>query len=245
MGIAIILCLLCIFGYVSTDEGENTYQQVRQSLNRLHHAKSKYLRTNNVPSLDVDTALKLSKLLNMENILRNIDEYDLSDDSFDVPFINSTYGPSTPGGGTQDGLSSDATTTDGRMTSSNVQVTSTTAQTSSFKPRKSTAKMGITTEDMESTTMHFDGTTNSMPKTTGSKGEATTNMKSKGTTDHIAMTTMNEGDTTVNIDRTTAQTTRATKKPRPSYDVSPLCFNHTTDIIAGLFARKSWAVNSK
>ena len=245
MGIAIILCmLLCIFGHVSTDEGENTYQQARQSLYRLHHAKSKYLRTNNVPSLDVDTALKLSKLLNMENILRNIDEYDLSDDSFDVPFINSTGGPFTPGG-THDGMSSEPTTTSDRMTSSNVQISSTTAQTSSIKPRKSTAKMGITTVDMESTTVNFDGTTNGMSKTTGSKGEVTTDMKSKGTAGHITMTTMNERDTTVNIDRTTAQTTRATTKPRPSYDVSPLCFNHTTDIIAGLFARESWAVNSK
>ena len=240
MGIAIILCmLLCIFDHVSTDEGENTYQEVRQSLNRLHHAKSKYLRTNNVPSLDVDTALKLSKLLNMENILRNIDEYDLSDDSFGVPSIKGTGGPFTPGR-TQDEMSSEPTTISDRMTSSNVQISSTTAQTSSTKPRKSTAKMGITTENMESTTVNFDGT-----KTTGNKGEVTTDMKSKGTTGHITMTTMNERDTTVNIDRTTAQTTRTTKKPRPSYDVSPLCFNHTTDIIVGLFENKAWAVNSK
>ena len=126
------------------------------------------------------------------------------------------------------------------MTSSNVQISSTTAQTSSIEPRKSTAKMGITTENMESITVNFDGT-----KTTGNKGEVTTDMKSKGTTGHITMTTMNERDTTVNIDRTTAQTIRTTKKPRPSYDVSPLCFNHTTDIIVGLFERKSWAVNSK
>jgi hypothetical protein len=115
MGIAIILgMLLCIFDHVFTDEGEHTYQEARQSLNRLHHAKSKYLQSNNVADLDVDTALELSKLLNMENILRNIDEYDLSDDSFDVPLTKGTGGPFTPGR-TQDEMSSEPTTTSDRI----------------------------------------------------------------------------------------------------------------------------------